>query len=75
MKEVRGHSGDTHPCGTFNQFGYKFILADHIHRYMLIVVDVILQQYNVTWLEKHDQDFQVLPSSPDSPDLNPTEHL
>ncbi|KAI4885477.1 hypothetical protein NFI96_007017 [Prochilodus magdalenae] len=72
---------------TLSRAGYESILADHVHPYMLTVfpgADGIFQQDNEIchmdadvrqWLEEYDQDFQALPWPPNSPDLNPIEHL
>ncbi|KAJ8870805.1 hypothetical protein PR048_027104 [Dryococelus australis] len=73
--------------GTLDRFGYESILGDHARPYMMIVYpreDGIFQQDNApcqkagsvhTWLEEHNQDVKVLPWPPNSPYLNPFEHL
>ena len=73
--------------GTLNRFGYLSILADAVHPYMFTVFpdgDGTFQQDNAPchtaaiikdWLEEHNQEFQVLPWPPNSPDLNPIESL
>ncbi|MCI4389581.1 hypothetical protein PGIGA_G00099830 [Pangasianodon gigas] len=43
---------------------YLNIAADQVHRFMA-----------TEWFEEYDQEFKVLTWPPDSPDLNPVEHL
>ncbi|GBM02146.1 Transposable element Tcb2 transposase [Araneus ventricosus] len=73
--------------GTLNSCAYLSIIADQVHPYMATVYpenDGMFQQDNATchvskivlaWFEEHDEEFQLLPWPPNSPDLNPCENL
>ncbi|GBN91772.1 hypothetical protein AVEN_21218-1 [Araneus ventricosus] len=73
--------------GTLNSCAYLSIVAYQVHPYMATVYlanDGVFQQDNVTfrvskivhaWFEEHDEEFQLLPWPPNSPDLNPCENL
>ncbi|GBN95391.1 hypothetical protein AVEN_241689-1 [Araneus ventricosus] len=73
--------------GTLNSCAYLSIVADQVHPYMATVYpenDGAFQQDNATchvskivraWFEEHDEEFQLLPWPPNSPDLNPWENL
>ena len=66
---------------------YLNIVADQVHPFMAMVFpdgSGLFQQDNVPchtahivrdWFEEHDEVFTVLPWPPNSPDLNPIEHL
>ncbi|GBO00022.1 hypothetical protein AVEN_41626-1 [Araneus ventricosus] len=73
--------------GTLNSYAYLSIVADQVHPYVATVYpanDGLFQQDNATchvskivpaWFEEHDEEFQLLPWPPNSPDLNPCENL
>ncbi|GBN64832.1 Transposable element Tcb1 transposase [Araneus ventricosus] len=73
--------------GTLDSCAYLSIVADHVHPYVATVYsanDGMFQQDNATclvskivraWFEEHDEEFQLLPWPPNSPDLNPCENL
>ncbi|CAN9501504.1 unnamed protein product [Ophioblennius macclurei] len=66
---------------------YLDIVADHVHPFMGVMFPEgggLFQQDNAPcyvadsvqrWFEEHDQEFTVLTWPPNSPDLNPIEHL
>ncbi len=66
---------------------YLSIVADHVHHFMTTVYsssDEYFQQDNAPchkaqiisdWFLEHDNEFTLLKWTPQSPDLNPTEHL
>ena len=66
---------------------YLNIVADQVHPFMTMVFpdgSSLFQQDNAPchtahivreWFEEHDEVFMVLPWPPNSPDLNPIEHL
>uniref|UniRef100_A0AAY5KPB9 Tc1-like transposase DDE domain-containing protein n=1 Tax=Esox lucius TaxID=8010 RepID=A0AAY5KPB9_ESOLU len=66
---------------------YLNIVADQLHPFMAMVFpdgSGLFQQDNSPchtahivreWFEEHDEEFKVLPWPPNSPDLNPIEHL
>jgi len=72
---------------SLNATAYLSIVADHIHPFMTTVYsssDEHFQQDNAPcqkaqiisdWFLKHDNEFTLLKCPPQSPDLNPIEHL
>ncbi|KAI5609647.1 hypothetical protein C0J50_5858, partial [Silurus asotus] len=62
-----------------NATAYMSIVVDHVHPFMSTVYpssDGYFQQDNAPyWFLEHDNEFTVLKWHPQSPDLNPTEHL
>ncbi len=65
---------------------YLSIVADHVHPFMTIVYHLLMyfQQDNAScqnaqiisdWFLEHDNEFTLLKCPPQSPDLNPIEHL
>jgi len=66
---------------------YLNIVEDQVHLFMTVVFPSgsgLFQQDNAPchtahivqeWFEEHDEEFKVLPWSPNSPDFNPSEHL
>ncbi len=71
----------------FNATAYLSIVADHVHPFMTTVYpssDGYFQQDNAPchqaqiisdWFLEHDNEFTLLKRPPQSPDLNPIEHL
>ncbi len=69
-----------------NVTAYLSIVADHVHPFMTTVYHLLMyfQQDNAPchkaqiisdWFLEHDNEFTLLKYSPQSPDLNPIEHL
>lgn len=63
--------------GTLNWHGYLSITVDqaHLHAFNIIMQHFILHAIVDEWFTEHDQDFQLLSWSPNSPDLNPIEYI
>lgn len=72
---------------TMNATGYLNIIADQLHPYMASVFPAgngIFQQDNapchkakivLEWFREHDAEFQLMSWPPNSPDINPIEHI
>ncbi|GBN63036.1 Transposable element Tc1 transposase [Araneus ventricosus] len=72
---------------TMNAAKYLNIIADQLHPYMAFVFPLgngIFQQDNapcqkarivLEWFEEHTDEFYLMSWPPNSPDLNPTEHI
>ncbi len=67
-----------------NATAYLSIVADHVHPFMTTVCPSSFQQDNASchkaqiisdWFLEHDNEFTLLKCPPQSPDLNPIEHL
>ncbi len=69
-----------------NSAAYLSIVADHVHPFMTTVYHLLMyfQQDNAPchkaqiisdWFLEHDNEFTLLKCPPQSPDLNPIEHL
>ncbi|KAK3544928.1 hypothetical protein QTP86_029224 [Hemibagrus guttatus] len=66
-----GNLGSCHSCGCYLRTTYRVtrttylsIVADHVHPFM-----------EMEWFDEHNNEFEVLTWPPNSPDLNPIEHL
>ncbi len=72
---------------TLTRTTYLNIVADQVHPFMTMVFpdgSSVFQQNNAPchmaeivqkWFEEHDKEFKLLTRTPNSPDLNPIEHL
>ncbi|GBM22014.1 Transposable element Tc1 transposase [Araneus ventricosus] len=72
---------------TMKAANYLSIIADQLHPYMAVVFPTgngIFQQDNapchkarivLKWFEEHTDEFHLMSWSPNSPDLNPMEHI
>ncbi|CAL1285354.1 unnamed protein product [Larinioides sclopetarius] len=72
---------------TMNATGYLNIIADQLHPYMTSVFPAgngMFQQDNapchkvkvvLEWFQEHDAEFQLMSWPPNSPDINPIEHI